>query len=162
MDNLRPSSELDSIDTITSDFKPSSELDSINIENSNTLPSKELEDSDPNLATIKAVQSGADLKSIVWAKQHMNDKEYVGWCQKFVVDASGGNRAPTAINAWETAPKKVPGLQGVKPGDKVYFSPNHAALYEGDNKIISGGLGESNIADWLKNNNQHLLGYIPK
>ena len=122
---------------------------------------------DPVEAGRSAVQAGAPVDTVVWAKENMSNKEFIGWCQKFVGQATGGlTKGATALEAWKNAPNKIESSKGIQPGDAVYFDGaeglGHAAIYSGDNKIISGGYGESDLGEWGKQNNQNFLGYVPQ
>jgi hypothetical protein len=66
-----------------------------------------------------------------------------GWCQKFVDDAIGTpdqNRQPSADDAWnnyQSTGQATQGLQGIQPGDIVYFDNNHVGIFAGKDKFIS-------------------------
>lgn len=99
--------------------------------------------------------------------------KYKGLCQRFVEDATYGKHGifDSAISAWNQLPNKVQGLNGVKPGDLVYFSANagnnndgHVGIYEGNGvfkSATSNGIEDYNINDWTKRTGQSVLGYVP-
>lgn len=105
--------------------------------------------------------------------QNKDKGQYNGFCQRFVEDATYGKHGifDSAISAWNQLPNKVRGLQGVKPGDLVYFSANagnnndgHVGIYEGNGvfkSATSKGIEDQNIGDWMAKTGQQVLGYVP-
>lgn len=125
-----------------------------------------------NVATIQALKSGASPRDLEIARQYMGSKNYIGYCQKFVRQVTGGRTSgASAIQAWNRAPQKVPGVQGLQEGDLVYFSPNasnkgygHTGIYAGNGQFISAtnsGIRQTGLLDWMKSTGQKLLGYVP-
>ena len=118
----------------------------------------------------QAISSGADPTDVARAKLALGKQDFNGWCQTFVERATGsGWQGASASDAWNNAKNKVSGLQGVLPGNPVYFNnptdPNgHTGIYEGNNKFISAtdnGVQENDINDWQNRTGQTALGYLP-
>lgn len=95
-------------------------------------------------------------------------------CEKFAEQAVYGhaNMYPNAITAWTSQSKNgVSGLNGIQPGDLVYFSPNegngyngHTGIYQGNNQFLSAtdnGVQLNDIGKWVQSTGQQVLGYIP-
>lgn len=125
-----------------------------------------------NVATVQALRAGASPRDLEIARQYMGSKNYIGYCQKFVGQITGGRTSgASAIQAWNRAPQKVPGIQGLQEGDLVYFSPNasnkgygHTGIYAGNGQFISAtntGIKQTNLLDWMKSTGQKFLGYVP-
>jgi hypothetical protein len=125
-----------------------------------------------NTVTVQALRAGADPRDLELARQYMGVKKFIGYCQAFVNRVSGGKTSgASAIEAWNKAPTRIQGTQGIQPGDLVYFSPNasnrgygHTGIYEGNGKFISAtnsGIRSSDLMGWLKSTGQKLLGYVP-
>lgn len=107
--------------------------------------------------------------------QKQDNGSYNGYCQKFVDDIFNVPYPRTgkesAISAWNTAPNKVEGLQGIKPGDLIYFTPNqsnqndgHVGIYKGNGAFKSAtdtGITDHSLQDWNNITGQQALGYIP-
>jgi hypothetical protein len=109
--------------------------------------------------------------------QDANDS-YAGWCQKFtddILNTPQEQRQSSALNTFQNNPNSVndPSLKGIQPGDLVYFDAaqsnqgdGHVGFYEGNGKFISatdnGIVDNKNINEWNQQNNQSVLGYIPK
>lgn len=119
-----------------------------------------------------ALQSGADPVTLANAKKYLGEAAYIGYCQSFVEKVSGsGWQGGSAIEAWQNTPNKVSGLQGIQPGDKVYFSPDasnsgygHVGVYAGNNQFISAtnnGIEKQDLSQWQQNTGQRVLGYVP-
>ena len=116
------------------------------------------------------------------AKQYVGNQDandsYAGWCQKFVDDIQNipqEQRQTSAIDTFKNNSNSVvdPSLNGIQPGDKIYFDAapsnegnGHVGFYEGNNKFISatdnGIVDNKNINEWTNENNQSILGYIPQ
>ncbi len=103
----------------------------------------------------------------------LGNQDYLDLCEKFVEQVQGSaQKFASAATAWDNQKNKVSGLDGVQPGDAIYFAPDqsnshygHAAVYTGNNNMISAankGVEQDNIDSWVKNTGQKLLGYIPK
>lgn len=126
----------------------------------------------PAIATNSALQAGADPQDLALAKKELGKQEYIGYCETFVEKATGsGNQGATASDAWNNQQDKaIQGLEGVRPGDKIYFSdPNnpagHVGLADQGGNFVSAtdnGIQENNINDWMKTTGQQALGYIPQ
>lgn len=99
---------------------------------------------------------------------------YNGLCEKFVEQASYGKSGifPSAIAAWTgQQDKAIAGINGIKPGDAVYFNADssnggfgHTGIYLGEGKMLSAtynGLQESDLGSWQKQTGQKILGYVP-
>lgn len=125
-----------------------------------------------NIAATQALQAGASPRDLDIARQFLGTKKFIGYCQSFVRQVTGGKTTgASAIQAWNRAPQKVQGTQGIKPGDLVYFSPNtsnrgygHTGIYAGNGQFISAtnsGIKQTNVLDWMKTTGQRLLGYVP-
>lgn len=124
------------------------------------------------LATNEALKNGADPANLAAAKQQLGEKAYIGYCQAFVADTAGGqNHGASAIEAWNNQQDKATqGLNGISPGDEIYFNADdsnggngHTGIYSGNNHFISAtnnGIEEQDLADWQKSTGQQLLGYI--
>lgn len=123
-------------------------------------------------ATQQALNAGANPLVLALAQKMLGKKEYIGYCQQFVRELGGTTRGASAIQAWNSAPNKVVGTQGIQPGDLVYFSPNstnqgfgHTGVYEGNNKYISAtnsGVLRNDLNAWQTATGQKLLGYVPQ
>lgn len=107
------------------------------------------------------------------ASKDTGNHKYDGWCQAFVEHATLGKTGvfPSAIDAWQAQQDKaVSGLNGIKAGDPIYFSPNqsndgygHTGIYAGDNKFISAtdnGIKTIDLKEWSKATGQQVLGYL--
>lgn len=125
-----------------------------------------------NVATIQAINAGASPRDLEIARQYMGSKNFIGYCQRFVRQVTGGKTTgASAIEAWNKASQKVQGAQGLQKGDLVYFSPNasnrglgHTGIYSGNGQFISAtdsGVRQTNLLDWIKSTGQKLLGYVP-
>ncbi len=125
-------------------------------------------------ATTQALQNGADPNSLSSAKQKLGDQSYIGYCEAFTEQVTVGHQGiwPSAISAWNgQQDKAVQGLDGVQPGDAIYFAPDqsnsgygHTGVYSGDNRFVSAtdnGVQETNLNDWQNMTGQQILGYIP-
>lgn len=127
-----------------------------------------------DVATSDAIQNGADPLALALAKKQLGEKQYIGYCESFVEGVTGsGWRGASATDAWNrqaSAGKTVDGLNGVQPGDAVYFSdPNqpygHTGVYAGNNQFISAtdnGIQQNDINNWVGATGQKVLGYVPK
>ncbi len=97
-------------------------------------------------------------------------------CEKFAEEAVYGHAGmfPNAITGWTQQAKHGvagPSLQGIKPGDLVYFSPNegngyngHTGIYQGNNQFLSAtdnGVQLNDLGAWTKSTGQQILGYVP-
>lgn len=137
----------------------------------------------PYSPSVKNALSAIDDKStnpddVSSALNDTGDQNYNGWCQAFV-EQVGGVRPPTpsasAIEAWNSFSqhgKAVPGTQGLRPGDLIYFSPNtsnnndgHVGIYQGNNKMVSAtdnGVKASDLSQWQQETGQQILGHVPQ
>jgi len=100
------------------------------------------------------------------------DQSYDGWCESFVEAATGmPKQGGTALEAWQNNLQKgtgVQGLDGIQPGDPMYFSdPNqpdgHTGIYMGGNRFISAtdnGVAVNDLDKWMSDTGQTPLGYI--
>lgn len=137
----------------------------------------EPEQTPKNLATMQAMQAGADPRDLAAAKTQLGKKEYVGYCQAFVEQATQGRQSiyPTAKAAWAAQQgRAVSGLNGIKPGDPIYFTGNndgHTGIVSGFDPITNSpkfisatdnGIEEHSVADWQAKTHQQPLGYIPQ
>jgi hypothetical protein len=109
------------------------------------------------------------------ANSYYGSQAYDDYCQKFVEQATYGhsNIYDSAIAAWNAQRQNaVAGsINGAKPGDLVYFSPNegnkyfgHTGIYMGNNQFISAtdnGVQYQDLNKWQKSTGQSLLGYVP-
>lgn len=115
------------------------------------------------------------MNNINAAQNYLGSQAFNDLCQAFVEQATYGHQGiyRSAVDAWNSQQHKaVPGIQGVKPGDVLYFSPNqgnggfgHTGIYTGNNQFISataGGVQYKNLNDWQQGTGQQLLGYIPQ
>ena len=79
----------------------------------------------------------------------------------------------SAIEAWQQQQKKaVQGINGLREGDAVYFTPNssndgsgHTGIYTGNGRFISAtynGVEENDLQEWQNRTGQNVLGYIPQ
>jgi len=122
-------------------------------------------------ATTQAIQSGANPLSLAIAKKQLGDREYIGYCEKFVEQVTKGTTGiyPSAIDAWnQQQDKAVTGLDGVQPGDPVYFAPDssnqgygHTGIYAGDNQFVSAtdnGIQQNDLGKWQQSTGQQVLG----
>lgn len=127
-------------------------------------------------ATNQAIQAGADPSVLNKAKQALGNQDYTGLCEKFVEMTQGTTgKYASAIDAWNKQGadgKAQSGLQGIQPGDAIYFAPDktnsgygHTGVYTGDGNMISAtnnGVKETPLSGWIKSTGQQILGYIPK
>lgn len=130
-------------------------------------------DSKTNVATAHAIAAGASPKDLEIARQYMGQSKFIGYCQSFVRQVTGGRtQGASAIEAWNNAKQKVAGsVQGMQPGDLVYFSPNasnsgygHTGIYAGQGQFVSAtdkGIRQSGLSEWMQATGQKLLGYVP-
>ena len=130
-------------------------------------------DSKTNVATAHAIAAGASPKDLEIARQYMGQSNFIGYCQSFVRQVTGGRtQGASAIDAWNNAQNKVQGsVQGMQPGDLVYFTPNasnsgygHTGIYAGNGQFVSDtdkGIRQAGLSDWIKATGQKLLGYVP-
>jgi hypothetical protein len=129
-------------------------------------------DAKANVAVSQALGVGADPKSLEIARQYLGTSKFIGYCQRFVRQVTGGRTiGASAIEAWNKAPQKIQGVQGIQPGDPVYFSPNssnrgygHTGIYAGNGQFVSAtdrGIRQANLGEWIKATGQKLLGYVP-
>jgi len=126
-----------------------------------------------DVAEIQALRAGASPRDLEIARKYLGNKNFAGYCQRFVRQVTGGRTTgASAIQAWNNAPQKVQGTtSGIQPGDLVYFSPNasnkgygHTGIYAGNGNFVSAtdnGIKETGIMGWLKSTGQKLLGYVP-
>lgn len=102
------------------------------------------------------------------ASQYLGQPLDQGDCQAFVEQMTKGRTGiyPTAIDAWNSQNKQaIRGLEGIRPGDAIYFTPNHTGIYAGNNQFISAtdnGVEINNVNDWSQKTGQGILGYIPQ
>lgn len=97
---------------------------------------------------------------------------YKGLCQAFVEATIGsGWKGGSAIQAWQNQQDKaVPSLNGIKPGDPIYFAADrsnggygHTGIYMGNGNFLSAtdnGIQNLPLNDWIKATDQHILGYL--
>lgn len=108
----------------------------------------------------------------------IGNQSYDDLCEMFAEQQIYGHASlyPNAITAWTSqSPYQKSGLQGIQPGDQVFFSPNagngnngHTGIFKGydaqGNPLMESatdnGVQVSNISNWLKGTGQQLLGYI--
>lgn len=108
------------------------------------------------------------------ASQYLGTQDYRNYCEAFVEQITQGKTGmyPSAISAWVNQQKTaVQGLQGIQPGDTVYFSANksnggygHTGIYIGNNQFISAtynGVKTEDLTKWQQSTGQQLLGYVP-
>jgi hypothetical protein len=88
-------------------------------------------------------ENPTDLTNATKSATAPDVSKYNGYCQQFVDDAIGTpdqNRQPSADAAWQnyqSTGQAVQGLQGIQPGDIVYFNNNHVGIFAGKDKFIS-------------------------
>ncbi len=129
--------------------------------------------STPDMSNLPPVASAKAPDDVALAQRSTGDQSYNGWCQAFVEHATMGKTGifPSAIAAWNNQQDKaIPGLDGVKAGDPIYFAPNssnegygHTGIYTGNGKFISAtdnGVKEIPIDEWSKATGQQILGYL--
>lgn len=108
----------------------------------------------------------------------LKDQSYAGLCEEWVEDVTNSSiQGDTADDSWKNLSSKgkgVSGLNGIQPGDLVYFAsdPNssygtdgHVGIYNGSGLFTSAtdsGVATANINDWTKANQQQVLGYVPR
>lgn len=108
----------------------------------------------------------------------IKNQSYAGLCESWVEDVTNSSiQGDTAYDSWKNLSSKgkgITGLNGVQPGDLVYFGsdPNsaygtdgHVGIYNGNGLFTSAtdnGVATANIQNWTKTNNQTLLGYVPR
>lgn len=108
----------------------------------------------------------------------IKNQSYAGLCESWVEDVTNSSiQGDTAYDSWKNLSGKgkgVAGLNGVQPGDLVYFSsdPNssygtdgHVGIYNGNGLFTSAtdnGVATASINDWTKANQQQVLGYVPR
>ena len=131
---------------------------------------------DPGIATAtaKAIQNGANPKALATAQHFLGAKDYIGYCESFVEKVTGeGWKGTSAVDAWNNQKSQaVQGLQGVKPGDAVYFAGDasngyngHTGIYAGNGQFVSAtdnGIQQYDLGAWIKSTGQKLLGYVPQ
>lgn len=112
------------------------------------------------------------------ADSQMGQHDLTGLCEQAVEQWSGlpkmGTTAGNAWDNWVSKGKAYSGLQGVQPGDLLYFQPNgsnqgsgHAALFAGyDNQgnplmvsATDNGVEKDNVTTW-SSKIAPLLGYV--
>lgn len=139
--------------------------------------------SNPQVAqvTTDALSNGANPLALAMAKQQLGEKQYIGYCEAYVEHIQGSSiKYPSAIGAWNTQAqqgKAVAGLNGVQPGDAIYFSPNagnggygHTGVYSGTDSqgqpsfisATDSGIQQVPINSWEQYTGQQALGYIPQ
>lgn len=125
----------------------------------------------PQTATEDALNAGADPADLARAKAQLGEQAYIGYCQSFVEQATGsGWQGSSASDAWERSQNKIQGLQGMQPGDLIYFNdPNnpdgHVGIADKNNQFVSAtdnGIQENDINNWEQETGQSPLGYIPQ
>jgi hypothetical protein len=125
-----------------------------------------------NVAAAQALYAGANPRDLEIARRYLGTSKFIGYCQSFVRQVTGGRTSgASAIQAWNNTSQKVQGIQGIQPGDLVYFSPHvsnrgygHTGVYSGNGQFISAtdsGIKQMGILDWIKSTGQKLLGYVP-
>lgn len=108
------------------------------------------------------------------AAQYLNTQDYNNFCEAFVEQATQGHAGvyPSAIQAWIAQQKSaVQGLQGIQPGDTVYFGADqsnggygHTGIYVGNGQFVSAtynGVKTADLGKWQQSTGQKLLGYVP-
>jgi hypothetical protein len=123
-------------------------------------------------ATAEAQSAGATPAILALAQKLLGQKAYIGWCQEFVQKVGGTTSGGTAYQAWQNAQNKVQGMQGIQPGDLVYFGPDasnnndgHTGVYAGNGQFISAtdsGIMNNSIPQWQNSTGQKVLGYVPQ
>lgn len=125
-------------------------------------------------ASKSAIQSGANPEIVAAAKDYLGNKDFIGWCEKLVRMATGrAERFSSAIKAWQgQQDKAIKGVEGIKPGDAIYFTANksnkgygHTGIYAGDGEFISAtnnGVEQRDVKDWAIRTGQRILGYVPQ
>lgn len=121
----------------------------------------------------------APKASIDLARSQLGSQDYNGYCQTFVGDVTGdATWGTSALDAWQNSQDRaVQGLDGIKEGDLVYFVGNspdapggtyengHTGIYTGNGQFVSAtgvGVQEADLGQWINDNNQSILGYIPR
>lgn len=110
------------------------------------------------------------------AMSDLGDQSYDDYCQNFVdnvLQTPAQNRAPTAADAWNNyaqSGRATQGLDGIQPGDILYFAPDssngnegHTGIFTGNNSFVSAtynGVQNNNLDDWGKSTGQQILGYV--
>lgn len=114
------------------------------------------------------------MSNISSAQQYLGSQKFDDLCQAFVEQATYGHQGvyPSAIAAWNSQNNRVRGMQGIQPGDLVYFDADssnngfgHAGIYMGNNQFISAtnnGVQQRDLDQWQKATGQQLLGYVPQ
>lgn len=117
----------------------------------------------------------ASVQSILnTASQYLGTQDYRNYCEAFVEQATQGHTGvyPSAIQAWMAQRNNaVQGIQGIQPGDTIYFGADssnggygHTGVYIGNGQFISAtynGVKQTDLTSWLKSTGQQLLGYVP-
>jgi hypothetical protein len=97
--------------------------------------------------------------------------EYDGLCEAYAEQQKHGVTGiyPSAIAAWNQSKDKVQGLEGIQPGDQIFFAPDksnsgfgHTGIYQGDGKFTSAtynGVQTNDLNNWQQSTGQQLLGY---
>lgn len=127
-------------------------------------------------ATSQAIQHGADPDMLANLYRTVGSQNYIGLCQKFVEQATMGSTGhyASASDAWhqqQDRAVKDSNLNGIQPGDAVYFDADqsnqgygHTGIYTGNGKFISAtdnGVQNNPLSDWIGQTGQKVLGYIP-
>src|ERR1035437_8866889 len=123
--------------------------------------------------TNQAIQAGFPPANLDRARQALGEKAYIGLCEKFVENAGGKDaQFASASAAWNGQQgKAVKGsLNGIQPGDEVYFAPDksnenygHTGIYAGNGQFISAtdnGIKQVDLGSWIQQTGQILLGYV--
>lgn len=125
---------------------------------------------------IGQVSQAVNPDDVAQAKADLGDQKFDGYCQTFVEKMTKspimGGSASQAWNNYSKQGQATPGVQGMQPGDLIYFAPDnsnhgygHAGIYQGNNQFVSAtykGVRSNDLTDWQKKTGQQILGYVPQ
>lgn len=138
-------------------------------------PSMDSSVSDPNPFMDQTPQDVITARSNnLPTNPNTGNADYHGWCQAFVEQVTRSpQKFSSASDAWNNYAQNgqaKSGLDGVKPGDPIYFQDpsnpaGHTGIYTGNGKFISAtdnGVMEQPLSKWQSETGQQILGFIPE
>lgn len=125
---------------------------------------------------LDSVSQAVNPDDVAKAMADSGDQSFDGYCQAFAEKMTGApNMGGSAAEAWNNYSKQgraVPSVQGMNPGDLIYFAPDnsnqgygHVGIYQGDGKFVSAtyhGVQSNDLSDWQKKTGQQIVGYVPQ
>lgn len=117
----------------------------------------------------------ASVQSILnTVSSYLGTQDWNNYCEAFVEQSLTGHTGiyPSAASAWES--QKQYGkttLDGIQPGDTIYFAPDasnnyygHTGVYVGNGQFVSAtyqGVKQADLNQWMSSTGQKMLGYVP-